>query len=473
MTDTPRRRGCLLRLFLLVILIFVLPICALFFFLAQKQRSAPRAWLTPTQRAEMDRFLDNPLPVPKKWFELAHAPADVVIAASAATTVMHAADGRPPNFIGSFEQLEPFREKLSDHQMTPEDWKVLGAAMQAYEPTHDALIALASMPSYPGARFKSQHGEGSIIIYAIPYLGRHARWRLHRGDSRAVLEDCLLAWKLWEYKPPVGRLGLSLASMYNEIFAPLAVAAATRESDIEFLRNTLREMNSLVVPASPPPVHEEMAASLLLDLAQWQDSGRPVRMEPGMTGGDLLHEEIVYGTFGYYGYGVGARLERFVSASEFWGPDSLFSASTEYHQTRIAACELLGLRRTSEELEYLSWKDDSEPTEFINARRLAGLADYDLARLAIAARIEELEGRPRPTRMADVVPRCFESPLLDPFSGKPYPYSATHEVFYSVGPDGRDEGMARRYELDIRKPRVGDWWLEVDDYGVGVASDSR
>jgi hypothetical protein len=40
----------------------------------------------------------------------------------------------------------------------------------------------------------------------------------------------------------------------------------------------------------------------------------------------------------------------------------------------------------------------------------------------------------------EFVPRFFEEDLLDPFTNQPYLWDASHEVFYSAGPDREDDG---------------------------------
>jgi len=129
----------------------------------------------------------------------------------------------------------------------------------------------------------------------------------------------------------------------------------------------------------------------------------------------------------------------------------------EYRPTLVA--EALCLHGRALEMQYA----DDIGSRHSHVSDLRGRAAFDLARLALAARIAVLQGRPRPTREKDLVPEYFPAPPLDPFTGKAYLYDATRELFYSPGPDGIDDHLAERADLRLMDAAArGDDWLPVD-----------
>jgi len=89
-----------------------------------------------------------------------------------------------------------------------------------------------------------------------------------------------------------------------------------------------------------------------------------------------------------------------------------------------------------------------EITDLASARiRVASSsARLDLARLQMAQRILELDGRPIPTSAKAYVPEFFEAELKDPFTGAAYLWDDAHKRFYSPGPDQVDNNLTVTYD---------------------------
>jgi hypothetical protein len=80
---------------------------------------------------------------------------------------------------------------------------------------------------------------------------------------------------------------------------------------------------------------------------------------------------------------------------------------------------------------------------------------YDLTRIALTARIYELEKGDSPTSVGQLVgPYLTEEPL-DPYSKRSFLYDSVHDKFYSVGVNGLDDHG------------------QTDAYGLGVGDDLK
>ncbi|MCA9425969.1 MAG: hypothetical protein KC994_12890, partial [Candidatus Omnitrophica bacterium] len=81
---------------------------------------------------------------------------------------------------------------------------------------------------------------------------------------------------------------------------------------------------------------------------------------------------------------------------------------------------------------------------------------FDLARLYLANRIREMEGRDLATQASNLIPEFFEEEPLDPFTGEGFLWSTENRQFYSAGPDGDDDKMKREQPMGGAKNPDGD-----------------
>jgi hypothetical protein len=79
-----------------------------------------------------------------------------------------------------------------------------------------------------------------------------------------------------------------------------------------------------------------------------------------------------------------------------------------------------------------------------------GLAKYKVMLLALATRLYELENGEHPRQSSGLIPEYFEAELYDPFvedgDKKPYVFDASKKIFYSIGPDKKNNLNDMRYD---------------------------
>jgi hypothetical protein len=93
-------------------------------------------------------------------------------------------------------------------------------------------------------------------------------------------------------------------------------------------------------------------------------------------------------------------------------------------------------------------------------RELGAKAQYDLARLTIAARIEELETGKPTEDLSALVEKYFPEGIADPFADEEYLTEDGVETIYSIGPDGTDDAAGIRYDPSNGTMSRGDIFIE-------------
>ncbi len=86
-------------------------------------------------------------------------------------------------------------------------------------------------------------------------------------------------------------------------------------------------------------------------------------------------------------------------------------------------------------------------------------ARFGLLLLMLAERIRELEAPAAPSTPgapAGFVPEFLPEEPMDPFSGRPYLRDPVSGRWYSVGPDGKDQGLKVLYDRDDGVRSAGD-----------------
>ena len=79
-------------------------------------------------------------------------------------------------------------------------------------------------------------------------------------------------------------------------------------------------------------------------------------------------------------------------------------------------------------------------------RGLKAKAKFDLARLVLASRIEELETGKSVSNIRELIPKYFPDEPKDPFSEQPYLWDSASKTFYSIGPDKLDDQNLLQYD---------------------------
>ena len=373
-----------------------------------------------------------------------------------------AASGTPG--IHNFSQLFGNRsEPLEADAMTPELWTDLDTLLKTWEPYRVAVMRYAEACRQRGGAIELSPAswKDGLLLSRV-----RATADLHGAQYGKALEHLLPAYALFRGATTETSSHYLFLARSRVISSGIA-SAARGCTDVVTLRAALDEMNAAPLLDTTPPTEEMLVVEIVRNVQTMQRNDVPVMISARPTVSDLAYiyyEQALY----WHGMGVGkGDVPWSVKFGELWtelerGPERFFGNGDEALINRARLADVMGWHGQAVGLVVQAGDNASSYRRTLEEWVHEARAAYDLARLELAARIEELEGRLRPTRVEDLAPEYFDAPLLDPFTGKPYLYSATREAFYSIGPDGVDDGAGTRLEVNPQKSNAGDYWLPAD-----------
>ncbi len=420
--------------------------------------------------AALERFMSTAFTIPSEWITGPTASAELP---AALDELVKAQEQCVPEALwGVDTDFALIKSSLEGGRMTPLDWEKLAHQLQKYKPFREALTRVLARPDNPGIHldYFDPIGRDAYPMFSLDgnrFLRYQATYDMRRADWPAALGDAMGVYGL--FVPHAPMVWTDYVEGSFTVPASRAVAAvAPACTDSMLLKRTLQSMGDVAPATALPDSSQLLVADAVLHIGFMRDIRETLRLPTTMTGRQLASEVVNHV---FLSNDAGVRHTRWELLQGWWtfvsaNPSALFTESLFESEIQVYTSELLGMHGravrawAAQQLNFLTPGERVNPVPFIVARTRAA---FDLARLALASRIEKLEGRPRPTRVEEFVPRYFPEPLLDPFSGKPFLYSASGEVFYSVGPDGVDDGMAQRCDPKEGVKAKGDYWLPPHD----------
>ncbi|MBE7558429.1 hypothetical protein HS125_05600 [bacterium] len=400
---------------------------------------APILFLSSEQVARMQAFMDNPIGFPAEW---EHA-ADISPELEKGVLDYEASYGAFSGAAGSFTDIvRELEGKVETGALSRADWANLTRLVQSENELHAAFAQMGSASGYNLSRAHAIDDGFMLRNWTVQRLEQlRAVGAARRGDWRHAFDTAAAILASARVDPPRVPLYLRIAQP-SQVGASHLLAAFARACTSPIL---LREVLLELEPYRPAP-HQDKVDALLEEriaiLLQRRAEGLPVHLGPEMTGRDLLRAEY--------------NMEHYVSRPSASRPvfDNSFSArwrqlkeTREYLEPlpadfrrswlRLLAAELIGLDRLAEDYLYLMFVEEKPPFDTYPSGEARTY--FDLARLAMAERIVELEQGVRPARMEDLVPAVFPEQLIDAESDKPYLFSEARGHFYGVGPNGQDD----------------------------------
>lgn len=424
--------------------------CALFLVLAAAGVTQLVSSFSEGERGEMLRFVNAPLVIPRTWLA-PRLPADleklVVEYCEASTPRMGpwgaGRDGRSggPRFWGTRSYMVPGpRGEL--------DWSALEEMRQRRRPAEEALARLVAHPGFSRRNVFAAHIPDMPAFTLQRQARGITRWLptcvvvdVHFGRYEDAARAALLYFRARNLPPPNALSSRLDGRGRHEPHVERALAELARQcTDTALLSRTLAAMADLAPPLPTGDVHRAMLEEMIADAYARAPENVTAELRPDMWGRDLIRRQIAY----LLDRGDPAGNDSWSARWNVWRNEGLTTLGAGEKQLfSVYTAELFGLSARSEEFMY--WHVRRQIEELLAAEQATALerrAAFDLARLALAARLEELSGRPLPTDPESLAPRYFDLPPLDPWSGQPYRYHQADACFYSVGPDGRDDRLA-------------------------------
>ncbi len=396
------------------------------------------ASLSDGAQGEMLAFVNSPVEIPAAWLAPRLAPG----LEQRLLDYHDTATPRMGRWMGRWGERRSWQAvPPSAEAMTPEDWTALEAWRESRWPAQAALARLMAHPEF------ARRNVFAAYVPSIPpsNLEREARspgrWLprcviadVHAGRWASACATALLYFRADQLPSPRALTNRRGAGGYYDTTTENMLAQLARQcTDATLLSSTLAAMAALVPAATPTDVNRALVEEIVAGVYMRSPADATRELEPGMLGRRLLRCQMNAWSVGADGNGDNSLSQRW----DAWRDQGLSSlGSGDKKLFSIYTSELLGLSARSEEFMYWHMRRFIENAlaaerALLPRRRAA----FDLARLALAARIEELQGRPRPTRVHEFVPAYFSKLLLDPCTGRPYAYDPARASFISAGPD--------------------------------------
>lgn len=424
MSDEARRSG---RFFWSVSLIVLITLGAWIAGRYGAHRLATRN-MSPAEIAEMERFFNDPVAIPPDWQRGPPFPAEALQIRDRITS------GWPDvkNLVGGGVTVPALAS------LGYEDVTTLTQLVERADPWLVKFEQLARIPGYDIALFdqheflpNSSSADFYMLQSAVKLLCLRSVLIARDGRTSEALAGAVNTLQLarrHRASTMISHLiGFAVVSLFSSCIADIGQTA----SDPLALKPALDELNRLDRTVNLGIGNHAMMAEIVGCLRGFVREGYPVDLTPVKPLGHFWHERLL-ATEAYPEWKIQrlhpedplrAKLEQYLNS----GGGKTRSPQGSVH----AIWGRFGLKMNQEILYAIGRPNFGQ---FI-FREQAAKARMDLARLLMAARIHEAETGNLPASSADLVPAHIPVDPVDPFSGKPYPWSSERKAFYSVGPD--------------------------------------
>ncbi|MGI8905243.1 MAG: hypothetical protein ACR2IE_01990 [Candidatus Sumerlaeaceae bacterium] len=325
--------------------------------------------------------------------------------------------------------------------ITPEAWTSIGLIVRAANSVMQETSAIAHLPDYTAECIaRADLWENSATGIGLAHtLQLGPAWALAAHES-ARAEDWPLAFHQLETAFRLGQAaaapGDPASRLRQHLIRHAAIATAaivtscTQVQPMHHLLHSLREIRPRLVHASEM---DPLARDAVGKLRQYARDGFPSNLQPGQPGAFYILQGIEAEVYKYPKF-MAENLpftdprrpdfEQAVRQAETMG--GVVRLSTLLHLAASFVPDVVV--RVLMQVNPKSAADEQRTNAYV-----------DLAALALASRLYEVERNVPPGSAGDLVPAFIEAPLQDPFSGKAYLWDSASARFYSVGPDGKND----------------------------------
>ncbi|MFH1739449.1 MAG: hypothetical protein ABIH23_10620 [bacterium] len=393
--------------------------------------------LAPEEYSELQKLFasfDKPVDCPPEWFKKRTYSEEVESKAeeiSELFTRLKVWEVRDRKYNTELEIKGDLSEK---------EWTQLHEDLQPLEPYFDALISLSQHPDYD-LLFSTD--DSSQVFPAANFgakmLCLQAYASAKDGNWEKALAANLAVHRLAKRQAPSRSIVHIAADRFRAEASDGTMFLALKCDDVPQLRESLAELNRL-----DPLVNLQV-------LNRWFLLNTIGQLRESEWGSQFL---IPGKTLAYYrDHGT----ESIMRETDWRQPRN---DSARWHMDLYKAGCLVGLRRTIEKYYHSTGIPGMRN---MPVREACAIAKYHLAQLTLAYRLSQLENGmalahttdlvpadlptetgAAPIRPADFVPTYLPTEPLDPFAegktDRSYQFDAKRKVFYSIGPDGIDDG---------------------------------
>ena len=408
-------RGCGITLLVLFILLAAGLLVSRYLF---RQYMLKR--VTPAEYTEMVRFFEEPVELPAEWQQVDPFPEEVLRRSeSLYKQWSHLSKDKALDSI----YRDCFDSLRQGKKLTEDEWKKIEIFFNTNQGFSDDLAGLVATEGYELEAFPSPSPGIDLpdFLFAqisAKFLCLEAHWLARQERWEEAFDRALTALRLAR-RHPAAVLITHLIAVASEGIATHTLATLAKDcDDPAALRATLEEMNRLDPFVNLDNLDDAHLIDIVGGLRQLQRKGKEVDLSKRTPRG-------------YY-------FQQWVQIMEKQNPQGCVKTFS----SRGVVAYILGPRTVLEMLYTIGIPNTLEA----HTREQTAKAKYDLARVEIAGRIVQLETGTVPAYIQDFIPKYLASSPSDPFSNNPYLNDSSRQVFYSIGPDGRDDGNGLLYD---------------------------
>lgn len=420
-----------------------------------------RSMMSPNQRKHVDAFLNEPFRVPDAWKETKPYAPELIAALSDLNAAWEARPKQLELAFGTASRMPSFqypfmvplyqghgvfdRGYLSYLQfgipLAADDWTTISEGLTSAAVIMTKASVLARRPDYQfdlatfcSAPLYPANGGFWMLHSAFRFLLLDAHANARAGRWKKSFESVVVALEMCKWHPVSGINSQLMDFVCQSMCAQCLCTVLDGCDDQEALSFLLAEMNRLEPSLSLRVCSEAFVLEALARMRQYKREGFPVDLDavkPRFEFWKMVPEveEAFYRE----------RLSQL-------GPENPGYLPMKHTLKSVQATQ-------RENLPSWYWLpvwywcpearariEDLGNVDGIVMRERLAEAHVNLVRLMVANRLAKLKTGNMRTRAAELVPDYLSSEPMDPFSGKPYVWDPGKMLFYSVGPDGDDDG---------------------------------
>lgn len=399
-----------------------------------------RTEMTPEEFAEMQEWLATKVEFPEDW----RRPKPF------SDELKETAEEIRPAVEYWLNPDESIREQLNSPKhplilklgngetLSEEEWNQITALQTEAHPLLEAVSDFVAIPDYEFEAFslldyENQHA--SLNQKANLKLSSLIAWRLaleayihaQERDWSKAYEEALSILLLVKRHPATDSLNHLVGANIEIIASHTLGDLANRCDDAGLLRSILDQPDEARTGYPEQFIDSTFSLDTIVYLRKARRSGLQVDLRPGLPNSFYLRQF--------------AQIMTSKKSS-----DTDLSARKGNNLVDLWPIELI-------------YSEAKTNMEGITSRFQLALATIRLAEIRVARRIREIEKNETVSDLSDLVPELLSSSPEDPFSGNSFLWDASSEIFYSVGPDKKDDGNLVQYN-----PTNG--WISVGDYSL-------
>ncbi len=383
-----------------------------------------RGQYTPENYAVMRECLDNTLDVPPEWFADTDYDQGLIQQSNDLSIIYQNLDLQKYAF-------DIITKILKGDAISQEQWDVIHQDVESMRAYTDKLMAYTKRPDYelsalaeiPSYYSASRSPNYLMLQIASKALQLRTYSAAKSGQWRDAFQANLASHRMAQRRPAIDLIAHLIAAAIQEMSCYSTAWLMKRCDDEVVLREALEELKLLDKKVNLN-VLDKILELTIINRLHWVKKDNPdIDMTPGKTG---------------YFY--------FQQLSSSCLAEMKMMQKQHNIQTNLPSAEVLSIwKAIGFEKQVTEMLFSVSMPNILNARfrEKNATARYQVTLLYLASKLYQINKGEHPQKFNDLMPDYFDAEIYDPFVEdgvtKPYAFDASKKMFYSIGPDKKDD----------------------------------